>query len=366
MDRREFFLWASGLCLAVGTAPSLLARPAGRELVIQLLDHTGENFFFLFYDLISGRARTLAMPYLTHAALPIRGGTEFLATSKGAYLFHLDRERIIASRRCPADLAFHGHSSFRERDGRVYTSVISHKGYDFLPFRKTSPKDPADKDFGRGEIHEFTLAGLAPSGSFSSYGFGPHDQRLLSSGDELLVLNASRGNAESGLGEAVVIDLATRSRKAGTVCGEEGACPMSHMYGPDEDLVVVGVTPEASVIFLRGQRAQKTILDPSVQRSYPAGLGEMLNAAYDDQRQTACAMHFDNGFVGLWGRDGKLLRHAYHRGAVSVNWHGGRYVLATQHGFRFLDRQLKVRREVSLDSLGLKGWSVFGPHSVVV
>lgn len=362
INRRDF-LKSVGAILALHSVPINLAWSADNHELIAQLHIKEKEFFIIFLDLKTLTHKILPIPTLIHGILPIKNKTEFILTAKGGWIYHVTREKIISSRSSPENKAFFGHSSYDPNSNTLYTSGIDFKGFDLRPFRSPEPYFKDDETFGRGYIFEFNLDGLAPKGSFTSGGSLPHDQRLISQ-DELLVLNANFRAEHDGA--VTYLDLKNKTvKKRVHFTKEEGMTPSSHMFGPSEKLLVVGITNEARVSFLEDGKLRKTQAVPDLTDKIR--MNEMLNGAFDPSFSRACAMNIDNGFVGLWDvKTGKLLKHETMKFVVSVEHYQDHFLVLRHDSLNYYDYDLNLKKKISVKDLKLENKFFYGPHTGII
>ena len=344
--------------------PVVLGQDLGKhEYICQLEGHDGSHGI-LFFNLKSYAYKILTIPYIIHSIIPIRDNTEFILTSKGGYLFHCSRDRIISSLKSPKDIMFYGHSSYFESDSKIYASAIQFMDYDNVPTRKAVKKNEKDVNFGQGYLYEISLEQLKIMDRFSTNGLFPHDQRRLNN-SEMMVLNSTRGDLPHYGGELALIDRKKKEViKHHYLDKSYGYGPMAHIFG-DEELALVGISEEACVIFFDGNKMRKTVLDSSAQKAY--GLGEMLNATFNSDGSRVLAMNVDNQFLGLWDcKTGKLLKHCFMKGIISVNRYEDFFLVSIGDGLKFFDFDLNLKKEVYYQNLSIFNKWNCGPHTVII
>jgi WD40 repeat protein len=363
-SRRDILKSLYGVWLLSHVPMSLAADLSSKEEFICQLESQDGSHSILFLNLTSYSHTLLKVPYVIHSILPIKNGREFILTSKGGYLFHANREKIISSLRSPPNTMFYGHSSFFEIDNKIYSSVIDFLDYNHVPLRKAIKINPDDINFGQGHLLEIDLQDLKIVNRFSTGGLFPHDQRKMNN-SEIIILNSERSDISNWGGDLAIIDRNKKEViKHYYLDNKYGYCPLAHMYG-DEELAFVGISNEACVIFFDGKEMRKSVLERFIQEKYTEG--EMLNAAFSADGSRLLAMNIDNQFLGLWDtRTGKLIKHTFFKAIVSVNLYKDQFLISIGDGLRFYDYDLNLKKEIRYDDLNIKNKWNCGPHTVII
>lgn len=368
MTRRKFLKDTSATLLIAGlplscTLPRKSANVQGL-LITQYRHEKSGNSGIAFIDLKKNTLKMLAVPYLIHGVLAIRNGNEFLLTAKGGYLFHVTQDKVLSSLKSPKDIMFYGHSSFDDKTNIIYTSAIEYMDYDHWPYRMAVKKNPNDTYFARGRIYKIDINNLEIKDWFSSGGYLPHDQRIID--NELMVLNSYTESSRQG--RVSYIDLKTEKINSSYTCQDpKQKCPIAHMYGDDDNMVIVGISDEASVLFFENNKLTKTTLNNSAQSDY--NRSELLNGALDSKFERACVMNIDNKFLGLWDKKtAKMIKHKKEEGVVSVNTYGQHFVVYTINALKFYNRDLVLDKSLELIDLNknFEGHILYGPHSIIL
>jgi hypothetical protein len=362
--RRDFLKSLYGVWLLSHVPVSFAGTSSNKKEYICQLEGSDGNHYVLFLNLESYSHKLLKVPYIIHSVLPIKEGSEFILTSKGGYLFHVTRDKIISSLRSPKNTMFYGHSSFFENDNKIYTSVIDFLDYNYVPMRKASKINPNDVNFGQGYLLEIDLKDLKVVNRFSTGGLFPHDQRKMNN-SEIIILNSERSDITDYGGELAVIDRNQKEViKHYYLNSKYGYSPLAHMYG-EEELAFVGISREACVVFFDGKEMRKSVLERFVQEKYNEG--EMLNAAFSADGSKLLAMNIDNQFLGLWDtKTGKLLKHTFLKSIVSVNRHEDQFMVSIGAGLKFYDYDLNPKKDILYENLNIKNKWNCGPHTVII
>lgn len=361
--RRSFIKSLYGIWLLSHLPLTLADETEKHEYICQLEAPNGKNSI-LFFNLATNKYKKLDIPYIIHSIIPIKDNEEFILTSKGGYLFHVTREKIISSLKSPKDVMFYGHSTFFENEDKIYTSAIDFMDYDFTPTRQAQKKNPKDVTFGEGFLYEIALDKLKVLGRFTTGGSFPHDLRRINN-SEIILLNSQRKDWPDAGGTLTIID---KNKKEVTknfyLEKSQGYCPIAHMVG-DKKLAFLGISDEACVILFDGKQMRKTALDPVVQKKY--NLSEMLNADFTSDGSRVCAMNIDNKFLGIWDcKSGKLLKHSFEKDIVSINRYKEHFLVSVSNGLKFYDFDLNLKKEIRFEKLWPEAQWSCGPHTVII
>ena len=173
IERRSLLrLFAGGALLPLATAP---LRAAGAIYLSARAGETAGSFRVAGFSPSGARAFDLPTPARGHsfAVAPARRVAVHFARRPGAFALEIDLARGIVSTEffAPENRHFYGHGAF-SRDGRLLYATEN------------------DFEGERGVIGVYDAAdGYRRVGELASHGAGPHDIRLLSDGDTLVVAN---------------------------------------------------------------------------------------------------------------------------------------------------------------------------------